>query len=95
LKVKYQTVDPDSMVITRYGNQDGAETGSNPGKKGAWLPPPLDCICIGDEVTVKMYASLTKQHLMPMGVFPIQTVSTFVPLITNFHNVTAHEDLQP
>jgi hypothetical protein len=32
---------------------------------------------------------------MPMGVFPIQTVSTFVPLITNFHNVTAHEDLQP
>ena len=34
LKVKHHTVDIDSTVITRYGNQDGVEVGYNPRKPG-------------------------------------------------------------
>jgi len=41
LQVKYHTVDIDSTVITRYGNQDGVEVGYNPRKPGRGSHHPL------------------------------------------------------
>ncbi|MDP4280876.1 MAG: IS1380 family transposase [Bacteroidota bacterium] len=41
LKVKHHTVDIDSIVITRYGNQDGVEVGYNPRKPGRGSHHPL------------------------------------------------------
>lgn len=41
LKVKHHTVDIDSTVITRYGNQDGVEVGYNPRKPGRGSHHPL------------------------------------------------------
>jgi hypothetical protein len=41
LKIKHHTVDIDSTVITRYGNQDGVEVGYNPRKPGRGSHHPL------------------------------------------------------
>jgi hypothetical protein len=41
LQVKYHTIDIDSTVITRYGNQDGVEVGYNPRKPGRGSHHPL------------------------------------------------------
>lgn len=41
LKVKHHTMDIDSTVITRYGNQDGVEVGYNPRKPGRGSHHPL------------------------------------------------------
>lgn len=41
LEVKYHTVDIDSTVITRYGNQEGVEVGYNPQKHGRGSHHPL------------------------------------------------------
>lgn len=41
LQVKYHTVDLDSTVITRFGNQEGVEIGYNPRKPGRGSHHPI------------------------------------------------------
>jgi len=41
LQIKFHTIDIDSTVITRYGNQDGVEVGYNPRKPGRGSHHPL------------------------------------------------------
>ncbi len=41
LAVDGLTLDLDSTVMTRYGQQEGATRGYNPSKRGRTSPPPL------------------------------------------------------
>jgi len=41
LNIKHHTIDIDSMVLTRYGNQEGVEVGYNPRKSGRGSHHPL------------------------------------------------------
>jgi hypothetical protein len=45
MSIKKMTIDIDSTVISRYGNQDGAEVGYNPNKKGRPSHHPLMAFC--------------------------------------------------
>lgn len=45
MKIKRMTIDLDSTVITRYGEQEGAMVGYNPTKKGRASHHPLIAFC--------------------------------------------------
>lgn len=45
ISIKHMTIDVDSSVITRYGNQQKAEVGYNPRKKGRPSHHPLLAFC--------------------------------------------------
>lgn len=45
ISIKKMTIDVDSTVITRYGEQEGAEVGYNPRKKGRASHHPLMAFC--------------------------------------------------
>ena len=45
VSIRYMTIDVDSSVITRYGNQQKAEIGYNPQKKGRASHHPLMAFC--------------------------------------------------
>jgi hypothetical protein len=39
------TLDIDSSVMTRYGDQEGAKNGYNPAKKRKIITPSINCFC--------------------------------------------------
>lgn len=45
MRLKKMTIDIDSTVVTRHGNQEGAEIGYNPTKKGRPSHHPLMAFC--------------------------------------------------
>lgn len=62
VKLKYLTIDIDSTVITRYGEQESVEKGYNPQKKGRGSHHPILAFCAELKMVVNAWMRSGDSH---------------------------------
>ena len=77
--LRYMTLDIDSSVITRYGNQEGAEKGYNPDRQGRKSHHPLLAFCDERKMVVNAWMRSGDSGSTTNAIEFLQETLTIVP----------------